>query len=168
MHAARLGCSTALATILRSPISVSLSLAGYLKRICEHQVSKGELDIESSSRQFHEYNPAWQTVDMSLSLQQARQGGVHDALLCACAGEGSFLQHFFRATAATSAKERGRYLADPPAGTPRIDDAHAVRLLSPQPRARAVCLLRQEGSCLEQCSRWGLPCFCVTTTPHAT
>ncbi len=42
------------------------------------------------------------------------------------AGDGSFLQRFFSATADMDPAQRGTYLEHPPEGAPDIDEAHHV------------------------------------------
>lgn len=49
------------------------------------------------------------------------------------AGDGSFLQQFFQATADMDAAQRGAYLEHPPEGAPDIDDAHHVSCNTPLP-----------------------------------
>lgn len=50
-------------------------------------------------------------------------------LLCTMiAAEGSFLEDFYRQTAALNPTERGKFLEDPPSDGPDIDAAHEVWL----------------------------------------
>ena len=53
------------------------------------------------------------------------RGRMHQHLPSA-AGEGSFLNRFFDATAGMNPTEVGAFLENPPEGAPSIDEAHAV------------------------------------------
>jgi len=58
-------------------------------------------------------------------LLPAKSLNIRDYMLRVSA-EGSFLQRFLAATADLTPEQRGKYLEEPPAGAPDIDEAHQV------------------------------------------
>ena len=81
------------------------------------------LDGQGSMAQAFASVSAWQSLSVAffhMSSCFCLAERVH------AAGEGSFLQRFFSATADMDPAQRGAYLEHPPEGAPDIDEAHHV------------------------------------------